>query len=67
MRKTYYLVIHSQLHIFHYGFIHIHSCTKVPFYHPPFLLLRQVLRALEVSSSERQHLLGFGREDSEWG
>ncbi len=31
------------------------------------LLLRRVPRALEGGPSERQHLLGAGREDSEWG
>ncbi len=31
------------------------------------LLLRQAPRALESGHSERQHLLGVGREDSEWG
>ncbi len=30
------------------------------------LLLRQAPRALEGSPSERQHLLGVGREDFEW-
>ncbi len=30
-------------------------------------LLRQAPRALEGSPSERQHLLGVGREDFEWG
>ncbi len=31
------------------------------------LLLRRAPRALESGPSERQHLLGVGREDSEWG
>ncbi len=31
------------------------------------LLLRRALRALKSGPSERQHLLGVGREDSEWG
>ncbi len=31
------------------------------------LLLRRVSRALGGGASERQHLLGVGREDSEWG
>ncbi len=31
------------------------------------LLIRRVPRALEGGPSERQHLLGAGREDSEWG
>ncbi len=31
------------------------------------LLLRRVPRALEGGPSERQHLLGVGCEDSEWG
>ncbi len=31
------------------------------------LLLRRAPRALEGGPSERQHLLGVGREDSEWG
>ncbi len=31
------------------------------------LLLRRAPRALEGDPSERQHLLGVGREDSEWG
>ncbi len=31
------------------------------------LLLRRAPRALERGPSERQHLLGVGREDSEWG
>ncbi len=31
------------------------------------LLLRRVPRALEGGPSERQRLLGVGREDSEWG
>ncbi len=35
--------------------------------HPPLLLLRRAPRALESGPSERQHLLGVGREDSEWG
>ncbi len=30
-------------------------------------LLRRAPRALEGGPSERQHLLGVGREDSEWG
>ncbi len=30
-------------------------------------LLRRAPRALESGPSERQHLLGVGREDSEWG
>ncbi len=30
------------------------------------LLLRRAPRALESGPSERQHLLGVGREDSEW-
>ncbi len=32
-----------------------------------FLLLRRAPRALESGPSERQHLLGVGREGSEWG
>ncbi len=31
------------------------------------LLLRRAPRALEGGPSERQHLLGVGCEDSEWG
>ncbi len=31
------------------------------------LLLRRAPRALEGGSRERQHLLGVGGEDSEWG
>ncbi len=31
------------------------------------LLLRRAPWALESGPSERQHLLGVGREDSEWG
>ncbi len=31
------------------------------------LLLRRAPRAQEGGPSERQHLLGVGREDSEWG
>ncbi len=31
------------------------------------LLLRRAPRALESGPSQRQHLLGVGREDSEWG
>ncbi len=31
------------------------------------MLLRQAPRALESGPSERQHLLGAGREDSQWG
>ncbi len=31
------------------------------------LLLRRANRALESGPSERQYLLGVGREDSEWG
>ncbi len=31
------------------------------------LLLRLAPRALEGGPSERQHLLGVGREDAEWG
>ncbi len=31
------------------------------------LLLRRAPRALESGPSERQYLLGVGREDSEWG
>ncbi len=31
------------------------------------LLLRRAPRALESGPSERQHLLGVSREDSEWG
>ncbi len=31
------------------------------------LLLRRASRALEGGSSERQHLLGVGHEDFEWG
>ncbi len=31
------------------------------------LLLRRAPRALESGPSERQHLLGVGREYSEWG
>ncbi len=31
------------------------------------LLLRRAPRILEGGSSELQHLLGVGREDSEWG
>ncbi len=31
------------------------------------LLLRRALRALEGGPSERQHLLGVGYVDSEWG
>ncbi len=31
------------------------------------LLLRRAPRALESGPSERQHFLGVGREDSEWG
>ncbi len=31
------------------------------------LLLRRTSRALDGGPSERQHLLGVGREDSEWG
>ncbi len=31
------------------------------------LLLRWVPRALESGSCEREHLLGVGRGDSEWG
>ncbi len=31
------------------------------------LLLRRAPRALESGPSERQRLLGVGREDSEWG
>ncbi len=31
------------------------------------LLLKRAPRALEGGPSERQHLLGVGREDSEWG
>ncbi len=30
-------------------------------------LLRRTPRALESGPSERQHLLGVGREESEWG
>ncbi len=33
----------------------------------PRPLLKRVPRALEGGLSERQHLLGAGREDSEWG
>ncbi len=32
-----------------------------------FLVLRRTLRTLEGGPSERQHLLGIGLEDSEWG
>ncbi len=31
------------------------------------MLLRRLPRALEGGPSERQHLLGVGHEDSEWG
>ncbi len=31
-----------------------------------FLLLRRVPGALDGGPSERNHLLGVGREDSEW-
>ncbi len=31
------------------------------------LVLRRVPTALEGGPSDRQHLLGVGREDSEWG
>ncbi len=31
------------------------------------VLLRRTIMALENGHSERQHLLGVGREDSEWG
>ncbi len=31
------------------------------------LLLRQAPRALEIGPSDRQHRLGVGLEDSEWG
>ncbi len=46
----------------------MHSISSVC--HPwgmSLLMLRWAPRALEGGSSQRQHLLGVGREDCEWG
>ncbi len=42
-------------------------CEKAMLTWSLLLLLRRAPRALEGGHSERQHLLGVGREDFEWG